>query len=70
MRSIPDESTRLAALKRGEVDGIYWISGELAADLANGFRRKLRDWNIRSDGNQLARDPSHALRNAMEELSI
>jgi len=33
MRSIPDESTRLAALKRGEVDGIYWVSGELAEEL-------------------------------------
>src|SRR5204862_762022 len=33
IRSIPDESTRLAALKRGEVDGIYWITGELAEDL-------------------------------------
>ena len=33
MKSIPDEATRLAMLKRGEVDGIYWISGELAAEL-------------------------------------
>jgi peptide/nickel transport system substrate-binding protein len=33
LRSIPDESTRLAALKTGEVDGIYWVSGELAAEL-------------------------------------
>jgi peptide/nickel transport system substrate-binding protein len=33
IRSIPDESTRLAALKTGEVDGIYWITGELAAQL-------------------------------------
>src|SRR6476659_5996574 len=33
IKSIPDESTRLAALKRGEVDGIYWITGELAEDL-------------------------------------
>src|SRR5437762_2718927 len=33
IRSIPDETTRLAALKRGEVDGIYWISGELAGEL-------------------------------------
>jgi peptide/nickel transport system substrate-binding protein len=33
MRSIPDESTRLAALRRGEVDGIYWVSGELADEL-------------------------------------
>jgi peptide/nickel transport system substrate-binding protein len=33
MRSIPDESTRLAALKRGEVDGIYWVSAELAEEL-------------------------------------
>ena len=29
----PDESTRLAALKSGEVDGLYWISGELAEEL-------------------------------------
>jgi peptide/nickel transport system substrate-binding protein len=33
IRSIPDESTRLAALKSGEVDGLYWISGELAEEL-------------------------------------
>jgi len=32
-RAIPDESTRLAALKNGEIDIAYWISGELAADL-------------------------------------
>jgi peptide/nickel transport system substrate-binding protein len=30
---IPDESTRLAALKRGEVDIVYSIRGELAEDL-------------------------------------
>jgi peptide/nickel transport system substrate-binding protein len=33
IKAIPDESTRLAALKTGEVDIAYWISGELAADL-------------------------------------
>jgi peptide/nickel transport system substrate-binding protein len=33
LRSVPDETTRLAALKGGEVDGIYWVSGELAQDL-------------------------------------
>jgi peptide/nickel transport system substrate-binding protein len=33
-RGIPDESTRLAALKRGEVDIIYLIRGELAEELA------------------------------------
>jgi peptide/nickel transport system substrate-binding protein len=33
IRAIPDESTRLAALKNGEIDIAYWISGELAADL-------------------------------------
>jgi peptide/nickel transport system substrate-binding protein len=33
MRSIPDEATRLAALKRGEVDIGYAIRGELAEDL-------------------------------------
>jgi peptide/nickel transport system substrate-binding protein len=30
---IPDESTRLAALKRGEVDAVYSIRGELAEEL-------------------------------------
>ena len=33
LRSIPDESTRLAALKSGEVDIIYWVSGELAEEV-------------------------------------
>jgi peptide/nickel transport system substrate-binding protein len=33
LRGIPDESTRLAALKRGEVDIVYSIRGELAEDL-------------------------------------
>jgi peptide/nickel transport system substrate-binding protein len=33
MKSIPDESTRLAALKRGEVDIAYSIRGELAQEL-------------------------------------
>jgi peptide/nickel transport system substrate-binding protein len=32
---IPDEATRLAALKRGEVDVAYSIRGELAAGLQN-----------------------------------
>ena len=32
-RVIPDEATRLAALKRGEVDVIYSIGGELAEEL-------------------------------------
>ncbi len=32
-KSIPDGSTRLAALKGGEVDVIYWVSGELAEEL-------------------------------------
>jgi peptide/nickel transport system substrate-binding protein len=32
-RGIPDESTRLAALKRGEVDIVYSIRGELAEEL-------------------------------------
>ena len=31
---IPDESTRLAALKRGEIDIAYSIRGELAEELA------------------------------------
>jgi peptide/nickel transport system substrate-binding protein len=33
MKVIPDESTRLAALKRGEVDIAYSIRGELAEDV-------------------------------------
>ncbi len=33
MRVVPDESTRLAALKRGEVDIAYSIRGELAEEL-------------------------------------
>jgi peptide/nickel transport system substrate-binding protein len=33
LRSIPDESTRLAALKRGEVDIVYSIRGELAEEV-------------------------------------
>jgi peptide/nickel transport system substrate-binding protein len=32
-RVIPDESTRLAALKRGEVDMVYSVRGELAEEL-------------------------------------
>jgi peptide/nickel transport system substrate-binding protein len=32
-RAIPDESTRLAALKRGDVDIVYSIRGELAEEL-------------------------------------
>jgi peptide/nickel transport system substrate-binding protein len=34
LRAIPDETTRLAALKRGEVDIVYSIRGELAEELA------------------------------------
>jgi peptide/nickel transport system substrate-binding protein len=34
LRMIPDEATRLVALKRGEVDIIYAIRGELADELA------------------------------------
>ena len=30
---IPDEATRLAALKRGEVDAVYSIRGELAEEV-------------------------------------
>ena len=37
-RVIPDESTRLAALKRGEVDIAYSIRGELAEELAADAR--------------------------------
>ncbi len=33
LKVIPDEATRLAALKRGEVDIVYSIRGELAEDL-------------------------------------
>ena len=35
MKVIPDESTRLAALKRGEVDIAYSIRGELAEETAS-----------------------------------
>jgi peptide/nickel transport system substrate-binding protein len=35
MKVIPDESTRLAALKRGEIDIAYSIRGELAEELRN-----------------------------------
>jgi peptide/nickel transport system substrate-binding protein len=48
MRSIPDESTRLAALKRGEVDGIYWITGELAEELQRTPGLALRTVNTAS----------------------
>jgi peptide/nickel transport system substrate-binding protein len=34
LKMIPDESTRLVALKRGEVDIIYALRGELAEELA------------------------------------
>src|SRR6478672_3201154 len=34
-KSIPDETTRLAALKMGEVDIVYAINGELAKELRN-----------------------------------
>ena len=33
LRSVPDEATRLAALKRGEADVAYLIGGELAVEL-------------------------------------
>jgi len=33
MRSVPDESTRAAALKRGEVDGAYFFNGPIAEDI-------------------------------------
>jgi ABC-type transport system substrate-binding protein len=32
-KSIPEETTRLAALQRGEVDIVYSIRGELAEEL-------------------------------------
>jgi peptide/nickel transport system substrate-binding protein len=35
MKVIPDETTRLAALKSGEVDVVYSIRGELAEELRN-----------------------------------
>src|SRR3954451_10873509 len=41
IKAIPDESTRLAALKNGEVDIIYWVSGELAQDLLGNPGLKL-----------------------------
>jgi peptide/nickel transport system substrate-binding protein len=33
LRSIPDESTRAAALKRGEVDVVYFLNGPIADDV-------------------------------------
>ena len=33
LRSIPDESTRAAALKRGEVDVAYYLNGPIADDV-------------------------------------
>jgi len=43
IRSIPEESTRAAALKRGEIDIVYFINGPIAEDFimgtANGFSR-------------------------------
>src|SRR5215469_8533471 len=33
LRSIPDESTRAAALKRGEVDVVYFLNGPIAEDV-------------------------------------
>ncbi len=33
LRSIPDESTRAAALKRGEVDVIYYVNGPVAEEI-------------------------------------
>src|SRR4051794_3706559 len=35
LKVIPDESTRLAALKRGEIDIAYSVRGELAGELQN-----------------------------------
>ena len=35
LKVIPDETTRLAALKRGEIDIAYSIRGELAEELRN-----------------------------------
>ncbi len=42
LRAVPDETTRLAALKRGEVDIAYQIRGALAEELrrASGFTLK------------------------------
>jgi peptide/nickel transport system substrate-binding protein len=42
MKNIPDESTRLAALKRGEVDIAYSIRGELAQELQQSPGLKLQ----------------------------
>ena len=41
MRSIPDAATRLSALKGGEVDIIYWVSGVLAQELLRNPALKL-----------------------------
>jgi len=42
IKSIPDDTTRMAALRRGDVDGVYWVSGELAEELQRtpGFALK------------------------------
>jgi peptide/nickel transport system substrate-binding protein len=40
-RSIPDPATRLASLKRGETDLIYWVPGELLEDLQRSSGLKL-----------------------------
>ncbi len=42
MKVIPDDSTRLVALKRGEVDIAYSIRGELAPELLRTRGLKLR----------------------------
>ena len=53
LKAIPDESTRLAALKRGEVDIAYAVRGELAEDLRRTPGLTLRP--VRRAGHVLAR---------------
>ena len=62
-KSIPDEATRLAALKRGEIDIVYSIRGELAEELertqgpraqARGHQRPILALLPRAVGPQIA----------------
>ena len=52
LKVIPDETTRLAALKRGEVDLVYSIRGELAEELRSSRHSSsgLSIWSFRISG--------------------
>jgi peptide/nickel transport system substrate-binding protein len=41
MKSVPDETTRAAALKRGEVDAVYFLNGPIAEDVRKTAGLKL-----------------------------